>query len=121
MNGIVGLVSAAYFEHAIPAGKYRGWLAETDQGQVVAGGGVVIADWPGHPRLTRPHRAWILNMYTEPTFRGQGIARRLMETMVAWCRREGFVAVSLHASDEGRALYESMGFQPTNEMRLELG
>jgi len=29
-------------------------------------------------------------------------------------------AVSLHASDDGRKLYEELGFQPTNEMRLEL-
>jgi hypothetical protein len=28
--------------------------------------------------------------------------------------------VSLHASDFGRPLYESLGFRPTNEMRLKL-
>jgi hypothetical protein len=27
-------------------------------------------------------------------------------------------AVVLHASEEGRALYESLGFEETNEMRL---
>jgi hypothetical protein len=27
------------------------------------------------------------------------------------------VRLVLHASDEGRPLYESMGFEPTNEMR----
>jgi hypothetical protein len=26
----------------------------------------------------------------------------------------------LHSSDDGRALYEALGFQPTNEMRLLL-
>ena len=29
--------------------------------------------------------------------------------------------VTLHASDKGRPLYESLGFEPTNEMRLKLG
>lgn len=28
--------------------------------------------------------------------------------------------VSLHASVEGRPLYEGLGFEPTNEMRLGL-
>jgi hypothetical protein len=27
--------------------------------------------------------------------------------------------IVLHASDEGRRLYERLGFVPTNEMRLE--
>jgi hypothetical protein len=30
-------------------------------------------------------------------------------------------SVNLHASKEGRALYEKLGFEPTNEMRLKLG
>ena len=51
-------------------------------------------------------------MYTDPEFRRQGIARRLMQTMIDWCRKEGFVRVDLHASDKGRPLYESLGFEP---------
>ena len=34
---------------------------------------------------------------------------------------EGILRVSLHASDVGRRLYEQLGFQSTNEMRLQLG
>ena len=40
--------------------------------------------------------------------------------MIEWCRKKGFSAVSLHASDAGRPLYETAGFQPTNEMTLKL-
>ena len=113
-------VSEVYFRKALPAGRYRGWLAEAEDGRIAGGGGIVINDWPAHPRESKPLRAWILNMYVEPAYRRRGIARRLMETMISWCREEGYVNVSLHASQEGRALYESMGFVPTNEMRLEL-
>jgi len=108
----------AYFRAALPNRAYLGWLAETDDGQVVGGGGLLIAAWPGFPGEKQSRRAWILNMYTEPAHRRQGIARRLVETMVEWCRREGFTAVALHASKEGRPLYESFGFRPTNELRL---
>ena len=113
-------VSELYFRIALPNGRYRGYLAETEEGRVVGGGGIVINDWPAHPRETMPLRVWILNMYVEPEFRRLGIAKRLMEAMVGWCRAEGFRNVSLHASNEGRPLYEAMGFVPTNEMRLEL-
>jgi len=108
----------AYFRTALPNGAYLGWLAETDDGQVVGGGGLLIAAWPGFPGEKQSRRAWILNMYTEPAHRRQGVARRLVETMVEWCRAEGFTAVALHASKEGRPLYESFGFRPTNELRL---
>ena len=68
---------------------------------------------------TLASRAMILNMFVEPHYRRRGIARSLMEVMIlAWCKSAGYSYVGLHASDEGRPLYESLGFQPTNEMRL---
>ena len=113
-------VSRKYFSDALSAGTYVAWLAEDAGGKVVGGGGIVVAAWPGYPGEAHTKRAWILNMYTEPAARRCGIAKRLMETMIAWCRREGYGTVSLHASTAGRPLYESMGFQQTNEMSLRL-
>ena len=110
----------AFLQHALPSGMYRGWLAQTSAGRVVAGAGITIVPWPGHPRDPAPRRGWVQNVYTEPDFRRQGLARRLMVAVVDWCRAEGFYTVSLHASRDGRGLYESMGFQATNEMRLAL-
>jgi GNAT superfamily N-acetyltransferase len=113
-------ISREYFSEALRVGTYNGWLAEDLSGLVVAGGGIVIAPWPGHPNETRAERAWILNMYTVPGVRRQGLAKRLLGVMIEWCRQRGFSAVSLHASSQGRPLYESIGFQQTNEMRLHL-
>ena len=59
-------------------------------------------------------------MFTDAAHRRRGLARRLMETMLEWCRAEGMRFLYLHASDDGRPLYESLGFTPTNEMRLAL-
>src|SRR5262245_8063565 len=101
-------------------GTYLGWLAVEPSGRVVAGGGIALLEFQPHPRDPQTRRAWIINMFTEPEWRRRGLARRLMEEIVDWCRAEGLPSVSLHASDEGRALYESMGFEPTNEMRLSL-
>lgn len=116
----VEAVSRKYFTDAIRAGTYVGWIAEDSDRQVIGGGGIVVAAWPGFPGEEQAKRAWILNMYTEPEARRHGAARRLMQAMVEWCRREGYGSVSLHASDAGRPLYESMGFKPTNEMTLML-
>ncbi len=102
-------------------GTYRGWLAQTPEGRVAGGGGVLLYPWLTNPRDPNPMRAYLLNVYVYQEFRRQGVARRLMQVMVDWCRAQSFATVWLHASDEGRPLYESMGFVVSSEMRLTLG
>ena len=114
-------VSEAYLREALVTGAYRGWMAVTAQGSVAGGGGVVITHWPGYPGAPEPKRAWILNIYTEPEFRRRGIARSLLQLMVQWGREQGYPFISLHASAEGRPVYESLGFVTSSEMRLKLG
>ena len=111
--------SAPFIKAGLADGSFRGWLVEIE-GTVVAGGGLVIVGYPSSPHDPKPRRAWVLNMYTEPDYRGRGLAKSIVEAMILWCRREGFSWVSLHASDAGRHLYEKIGFVPTNEMRLTL-
>jgi len=101
-------------------GSYRAWLAEAG-GAVVAGGGVIMAPFQPTPTDPALRRAWIVNVYVAPGWRGRGLAHALMRAMVAWCREQGFGAVSLHASEAGRPIYEELGFARTNEMRLSFG
>lgn len=58
--------------------------------------------------------------YTHPDYRRQSLARRLMAAILDYCRVRKLRMISLPASSEGRSLYESLGFQQTNEMRLKL-
>ena len=118
LSKMVALTSD-YLNKAIPEGLFRSWLA-CDNERVVAGGAVVISPWPSHAYDLECRRATILNVYTEPEYRRRGIARQIMETIIAWCKREGFARVTLHASEDGRHLYESLGFADSNEMRLNL-
>lgn len=111
--------STPYFAKALTEGSFRGWLAEIE-GRVVGGGGVLISPWPSHPYDLECRRATILNVYTYPEFRRKGIARRVMEVILNWLRKQGYAAVWLHASEHGRSLYEDLGFEPGNEMRLML-
>jgi GNAT superfamily N-acetyltransferase len=112
-------LTADYLIKAIPEGSFHSWLA-CDNGRVIAGGAIVITPWPAHAYDLECRRATILNVYTAPEYRRRGIARQIMETMIAWCKQESFARVSLHASEQGRHLYESLGFVDSNEMRLNL-
>jgi GNAT superfamily N-acetyltransferase len=100
-------------------GEYIGWLVE-QTGTVVAGGGILIRESGPVPGCYRTGR-WghIVNVYTEPEHRRRGLARSLMNTMLEWCRSQSMDHVTLTASDEGRPLYESLGFAPGSEMQLQ--
>jgi GNAT superfamily N-acetyltransferase len=112
-------ISAGYLKTAMAEGSFRAWLAWSEN-HVLAGGAVVISPWPAHPYDLECRRATILNVYTYPPYRRCGIARQIVQTMIDWCKREGFANVNLHASEDGRHLYESLGFVPSNEMKLKL-
>jgi GNAT superfamily N-acetyltransferase len=111
-------VATPWLARALADGSYRHWLALDASGRVAGGGGVLLCPWPANPKDPCTERAVILNVYTEPEFRKRGIARQVMLTILAWIKEHGLRGVNLHSSSEGRALYEKLGFEATNEMRL---
>jgi len=100
------------------AGEYLAWFAVAEDGAIAAGSGLWLMDWPPHMIGPGSRRGNVLNVYTEPAYRRQGLGRRLVETAIEWCRANRVSTIILHASDKGRTLYGSLGFVPTNEMRL---
>jgi GNAT superfamily N-acetyltransferase len=111
-------VATPWLARALADGSYRHWLALDASGRVTGGGGVLLCPWPASPKDPCTERAVILNVYTEPEFRKRGIARQVMVTILAWIEQQGLRAVNLHASKEGRHLYEELRFEATNEIRL---
>jgi GNAT superfamily N-acetyltransferase len=120
--------ACAWIERALPRGEYIGWLAlPKDKPDVIAGGaGVQLRQVSPHPSrspndggFARGKHAIVLNVFTEPEWRRRGLARLLMKEILRWAGTERLDRLVLHASDEARALYEQMGFVPTNEMRYE--
>ncbi len=100
--------------------EYLAWLAVDAAGSVVGGAGLWLMDWPPHLVGRQARRGNLLNVYVAPAHRRQGLARRLMQAALGWCRANTLDVVILHASEYGRPLYEALGFTPTNEMRLVL-
>jgi len=64
--------------------------------------------------------AYVNAVYVRPAYRRRGVASRLMELAVEWSRERGCKSVRLRASDDGRFLYEHLGFHAGREMELDL-
>jgi len=112
-------VAGPWLARALADGSYHHWLAVDEADHVAGGGGVLLCPWPANPHDPCTQRAVILNVYTEVEFRKRGIARQIMLTILEWIKAQGLRGVNLHASADGRGLYEKLGFEATNEMRLK--
>ncbi len=115
--------AAGYFRAAIASGEYVAWLAVTGevQEEVIAGAGLIVL-----PMIPRPapdgsievREGTVVNVYTAPAWRRKGLGALVMKRVLHYARENQINRLSLHASDDGRPLYELLGFAPTNEMRL---
>jgi GNAT superfamily N-acetyltransferase len=113
---------------ALASGDYVGWLVSHANApeKIVAGAGVVIRVVPPFPHrsgngeitIAEGRQGVIVNVFTEPEWRRRGIAKFLMKKIIAWSRDQSLDDLVLHASDDGRALYQQLGFVLTEEMRL---
>jgi GNAT superfamily N-acetyltransferase len=109
-------------------GEYIGWLAiPTHRPDIIAGGaGVQLREVLPHPlsrttegnKIAEGRHAIIINVFTEPEWRRQGVAVLLLQRIIDWARAERLDRLVLHASEAGRSLYARLGFVGTNEMRL---
>lgn len=109
-----------YLAQAMPAGTFVAWLVEHG-GRIVAGGGLQLRTLQPRPGFVRGEpEGLVVSMWTEPSHRRRGLGNRMMDAILQWCRARRIRRLTLHASTEGRPLYERFGFRPTNEMRLEL-
>jgi len=111
-------------EEWLTSGDYVGWLATpADQSELVVGGAGVqlqrILPRPvGDVTIGEGRQGTIVNVFTEPEWRRRGIAGLLMKEIVAWSKTEKIDRLILHASDDGRPVYEKLGFKESNEMLL---
>jgi GNAT superfamily N-acetyltransferase len=102
----------------IELGTYIGFIAEAE-GRIVAGAGAVLLDWGPIRGEASGRRARIVNVFTDVTWRSQGIARALVGKVMATCADIGISVFSLAATPDGEQLYRSLGFESySNEMIL---
>lgn len=106
----------AILQPMLVSGEYIGWFVTTPHDDVVAGAGVQMRHLLPRPETFTEREALVVNVYVAPDYRRQGLARRLMTTILDWCKEQGIERVVLHPSSLGRPLYESLGFVPTNEL-----
>ena len=112
----------------LTSGEYVGWLASPADslGKIIGGAGAQLRRVMPHPSTVQmaslesakdvtPSSSTFL---PNPNGADVAVAALLLQHIIDWSRTERLDRLVLHASDEGRALYEKLGFVLTNEMKF---
>lgn len=110
--------SYSYYKRALESGEHAAYLVY-DNGKFIGAGGVSF--YQVMPTYHNPtgKKAYIMNMYTAPEYRRQGIAFHTLDLLVNAAKKQGVSQIALEATDMGRPLYEKYGFvRMQDEMEL---
>lgn len=110
--------SYEYYKRALETGEHIAYLIYDNEKFIGAGG---VSFYQVMPTYHNPsgRKAYIMNMYTAPEYRRQGIAYRTLDLLVKAAKEQGVSQIALEATDMGRPLYEKYGFvKMEDEMEL---
>jgi len=97
---------------------YRYFLVEEND-LVIGGCGLSLFRIPPMAHQRTGIYAYLSNMYVESEHQKKGHGRALLQYVLDFCKREGIGLILLHASENGKPLYETEGFNtPKGLMHL---
>ena len=109
----------AFFRRHLREGNFFALVAESE-GLVLGYGAMVLKTIPGDLNQSSYLEGDILNMYTLPHARRQGVGRIILEALVLEARSRGLSKIGLHTSKDGEHLYRSYGFSEPQYPYLEM-
>lgn len=82
-----------------------------DCGEIVGCCFLLVTEKPANPSFINGLTGTVLNVYVKPEYRRQGIAKNIMDKLLKDAKAMGLDYVELKATEQGRGLYESLGFE----------
>jgi len=116
---LFGQIKTYFTEHL---GKDCIGLLAEEGGKVIASAVLVLAEKPASPDFMTGKTGTIMSVFTEPGYRGRGIATGLVGQLIEEARKTGLCSVDLLATGMGKKIYEHLGFHEISytPMRLRL-
>ena len=110
--------SYEYYKSTLETGEHIAYLVYDNETFIGVGGVSFYNVMPTYHNPTGK-KAYIMNVYTAPGYRRQGIAFHTLDLLVKDVRKQGVSQITLEATEMGRPLYEKYGFvKMEDEMEL---
>lgn len=108
-----------YYQNALSKEKHIACFAYVDNKVVGCGGVCFYRELPS-PDNINGNCAYLMNIYTRPEFRGQGIGGKIVNWLVQQAQNKKVMKIYLEASEYGYSLYQKLGFHDMyNYMKLK--
>jgi GNAT superfamily N-acetyltransferase len=99
-----------YFDGHILENDFIGMICEIDN-EVVAAAFLIINERPSSPKFVNGKLGVLMNVFTYPDYRKQGIATKLIGKILEEANKEDVSTIDLNATREGENLYKRFGFK----------
>ena len=103
-----------YLGEKMPLGEFLAWVAEVDS-QIVATSGLAFFQRPPYNGNISGLEAYIMNVYTIPMWREQGIATALLKKIISFVRATEARRLWLHSTEGGKRVYKKLSFVSTSK------
>lgn len=108
-----------YFNKTVKDGTFISWIAEYEK-KPVGIGSMVLREQPGNFYIPNGKVGHILNMYTIPEFRKNGVCSEILKRLIKEGEKLNLSKIDLLATEQGESLYRKFGFKEPNDKALEL-
>jgi ribosomal protein S18 acetylase RimI-like enzyme len=108
-----------YFSAALKEGLYISWIAEYKD-KPIGFSGMVFREQPGNFDIPNGKTGYILNIFTLPEYRKNGIASMLMSKLIEEGRARNLDRLELRATNDGEPVYRNIGFVEPHDLPMEL-
>ena len=98
-----------FFREALEEWRFFAFMA-LYRDQIVSFGAMVLKKIPGDFNQSSYLEGDILNMYTIPQARRQGVSALILQRLIDEAKLRGITKISLHTSKDGEKLYRKFGF-----------
>jgi len=110
-----------YFERHIGDNDFIGIVCEYNE-TVISVAYLIIEEWPSNKNFLNGKIRILLNVYTYPEYRKNGIATNVIKKIIEEAKKQNVAMINLSTSKDGENVYKKIGFTENEyiSMRLKL-
>lgn len=106
-----------YFKEAFKENNIDIILIEEDRKVIATGFIFYYQSVPSSFNVTG-RNAYITNIYVDPNYRNKGIGSNIVKNLILKSLKRNFKVIMLNASEEGKKIYEKLGFKNINNSMI---
>jgi GNAT superfamily N-acetyltransferase len=108
-----------YFDENIGNNDFLGMICEYRK-EIISVAYLAINRKPPNPNFVNGKTGTLLNVFTYPEYRNQGIATELLKRIIEKARKENINVISLSSTKDGEKLYKKLGFKESEYKEMNI-